>query len=446
MTANIERLRRFSDVGAVIPCSQMTLLAGDHEPPVVVGEGEITVRTTTSFGYTLRGLPEDIGHALRSLNRIEADPYNGLLRERLTATTGDGVELAGGWTIPKVHIPEDGGNWVFRGVIDAVSFHQNGEFDPGTEVAFILPPENRVRIILRRFFPRPIVGGLPEVRLAIGDDEIILTLDDEADLLLVLAPATAVLQLTNTENWLGEPLRILFGQQIYPRFVSRQSETWSMSWVRPSPPWSRASNACALWQGDNELIDNVGFWETYRRLLTYIATAVDKDGSRNFEANRLTELYGEVIQAAHGSRWVWALTYASAIEALVELLGFASQPRTDIDSEALGQLQKSVAAFKSYIDLWTGDQSLKEPAKRAASRMLKMSAVQSLRQLEAEKWVTKDQVGAWEKLRNDVMHGKLVSPYSSAEDDKMLLDLAHLFHSLTRRLIADVKLGSTDAA
>ena len=33
-----------------------------------------------------------------------------------------------------------------------------------------------------------------------------------------------------------------------------------------------------------------------------------------------------------------------------------------------------------------------------------------------------------------VIHGSLVSPYSSADEDKFLFDLAHLFHALTRRL------------
>ena len=425
----------------MIACRQMTLLAGDHEPPVVVGEGEITVLTTTSFEYTLRGLPADVGHALRSVRRIEDDPYNGLLRQRLIATTSDGVELTGGWTIPRVHLGEDDGEWEFRGEIESLSFHETGEFVPKTEAAFLLPPDHRATLVLRRLFKQNANGGLPTTCLAIPGGEIVVRLDEEANLLIMQAPATEVLQPTYTENWLGEPLRILFGQLVFPRFVVRQSETWSMSWVRPSPLWSKDSNACALWHGANALTNTEGFWDTYRRLLTYIATARDADGNPNFEANKLTELYGEIIQAAHGSRWVWALTYASAVEGIVELCGLAGQSRTDIDAEALDQLKKSVTDFKSYIDKWGGDPSLKEPAKRAASRMLKMSVVQELRQLEAKGWVTKDQVGAWEKLRNSVMHGKLVSPYSSVEDDKILLDLSQLLHALTRRLIANVNLA-----
>ena len=75
------RLKHLSQVGTVIPCTEMTLLAGDHDPPVVAGTGEITVLTSTSFGYTVRGTPDDFGHALRSLRRIDEDPYDGILRE-----------------------------------------------------------------------------------------------------------------------------------------------------------------------------------------------------------------------------------------------------------------------------------------------------------------------------------------------------------------------------
>jgi hypothetical protein len=211
-----------------------------------------------------------------------------------------------------------------------------------------------------------------------------------------------------------------------------------MGCVRPSPKWSLDSDSCALWQGAKEFTDEKGFWESYRRLLAYVAAARGADGNPNFEANKITALYGEVTQAAHGSRWVWALTYASAVEAMVKLLGLEGRPRADIDAAALAQLTESVNSFHSHIDRWEGDARLKEPAKSAAARMLKISAVHALRHLEREGWIKRDEFDAWNTLRNRVMHGSLVSPYSSAEEDKLLLDLAHLLHALTRRLLAHV--------
>lgn len=434
----VDRLIQFSTLGTVITCPAMELQAGDHEPPVVVGEGEITVKSTTLFEYILRGSPADVGHALRTLRRIDADPYDGTLRERLDVKTADGMSLSGGWTIPKVYVPDDGGPWTFTGEIESLSFHEDGSFEPGTEVAFTLPRGHRARLVLRRFMEEVGEGNRREKTLVINGATLRLMLDDDADLLIMQAPSTDILRPTFAENWLGEPLRIMFGQLIYPRFALRQSETWSMGWVRPSPAWSRESDASALWQGPEQLIDGDGFWETYRRLLSLIASARDTQGHPNWEANRLTELYVEVIQAARGSRWVWALTYASAAEGVIGMLGLEKIPRMDMSDEQIAELAEAVDSFKAYVDEWKGDPRPVQSAKNAADRMLKTTAAIALRHLRSTKWITSDEYCAWDKLRNKVMHGKLVSPYSSAEDDKLLLDLSGLLHALTRRLISDV--------
>jgi hypothetical protein len=433
----VDRLLHFATVGTVIPCPEMTLLAADHDPPIVVGTGEVTVLTSRSFGYTLRGTPDDVGHALRSLRRIDKNPYDGLLRERLMVMTADGLSLSGGWTIPKVHVPDGVAEWTFTGEVESLSFHEDGAFDAGTEVAYLLPRQHRARLILRRFMDDR-GEGVFERSVRINGADLQITLNDANDLLLMRAPASKVLPPTFTENWLGEPLRILFGQLIYPRYVLRQSTNWAMGWVRPSPTWSRDSDASALWQGPEELVDRDGFWLSFRKLLSFIAASRDARGFPNFEANRLTELYGEVIQAAHGSRWVWALTYASAAEGLINLLGLEGSPRIDMNDKQREELLAAVESFKAYVAAWSGDPRLIQPAKNAADRMLKTTAAIALRHIKKQGWITKEQLAAWEKLRNKVMHGNLVSPYSSAEDDDLLLNLSGMLHGLTRRLIDGV--------
>lgn len=430
--AFVDRLKRFAEVGAVIPCRQMTLLAGDHEPPVVVGTGQIVVHSTSSFRYRIEGVPEDIGHALRTLNRIREDPYDGRLRERLAATTDDGAQLHCGWTIPRVDPGDHGEAWIFAGDFEAITIHDDGPTPLTTDVAYLLPAEHMARIILRRFFPKPGPDRQAIHRISVLGTELVFTLDDEANLLLIHASGDGRLPVTLTENWLGEPLRILFGQLIYPRFVARGTGTYMMNWIRPSPPWSKHAEACAFWRGDSALIDREGFWDSYARLLAYIAS------NRDFEANTITDFYVEVIQASKGSRWLWALTYASAAEGLINLIFPRGSRRSDLDATEIATLEKEIDEFKAYIDSWTGDVRLKAPAKGAASRMLETSAAIGLRQLRQTGWVTADQYKAWDRLRNDVMHGRLVSPYSSAEDDKLLVDLSDLLHALTRRIIASV--------
>ncbi|MBR9973338.1 hypothetical protein [Magnetospirillum sulfuroxidans] len=428
----LDRLQRFAEVGTVITCSKMTLLAGDNEPPLVVGSGEVVVSSETSFCYRIQGVPEDIGHALRTLNRIQQDPYDGCLRERLEAVAEDGTRLLCGWTIAKVDPGGHGEDWIFSGEFDSIIVTNDGPTALFTEVIYLLPAHHMARIVLRRFFPKPGVDGKSVHRMSILDTDVTFTLDDQDNKLLIHAPGTTQLPVTFTENWLGEPLRILFGQLIYPRFVARGIGTYVMNWVRPSPPWSERADACALWQGEKAFIDKEGFWTSYARLLAYVASV------RDFEANAITELYVEVIQASSGSRWVWALTYASAAEGLVNLIFPRGSWRSDMETTEIAKLETQIDKFKAYIDLWTGDARFKKPAKNAASRILETSAAIGLRQLRDAGWVTADQYKAWDTLRNKVMHGNLVSPYSSAKDDKLLLDISGLLHALTRRIIAGV--------
>ena len=93
-------------------------------------------------------------------------------------------------------------------------------------------------------------------------------------------------------------------------------------------------------------------------------------------------------------------------------------------------------AFCEYVDAWPGTNAqLKKVATSAAYRTLDTSTVQALRDMRDAGDVTPDQFKARDKLRNQVMHGSLISPYSSAEEDKLLLDLAVLLHAVTRKLV-----------
>src|ERR1700730_3180613 len=57
------------------------------------------------------------------------------------------------------------------------------------------------------------------------------------------------------------------------------------------------------------------FWKSYEELLRCIASARAMDGQPNFESNATTRLCEEIVQAEYlGSRWILALTLASAVE------------------------------------------------------------------------------------------------------------------------------------
>jgi hypothetical protein len=424
-----QRWGHLAAVGGMIDCPEMTLLAGDHEPAIVRGRGHILVKSDLAWSFEMQGVPDDVGHALRSLNRLRQDPYDGRLRSRLQVVDAHGEHVSMGWTIPSVRAGEAGAPWVFVGECDSAWLVDKHAGRPVTETLFHLPRHHRSRVIFRRFFPAPAVpGGAAERRLEIAGDEIVLTLFDDADMLTVRAPATERFPLTYTENWLAEPIRIMFGQLAYPRLVARGQSDRTMISIRPCNRWDATSDACGLWAGSGELTDEEGFWGTYSALLRHVADDRGVNGVRNFEPNKVTRLYEEVIQAAHASRWIWALAHASAVEGILLLMTPRGSRRADADTAGVEDLCK-------HIDGWTGkNEHLRQVAKSAAHRTLQTSAAQALRDLRDAGQVTPDQYRAWDKLRNQVMHGSLVSPYSTAEEDKLLLDLSELLHALTRKL------------
>ena len=427
-------LEHLAHIGGTIECSQVTLLAGDHEPPIVSGPGTITPVSSTRFEYRLQGMPDDIAHALKSLHRLEQDPYDGRLRSRLIATTCTGEELTGGWTRPRVDIDEK--PWIFTGELEALSNDVKGTFEPGIECIFLLPSDHSARIVLRRFLAPAESNARAGATFEVLGSRIRIELDDERGELQITATASEAMPQTQLENWVGEPLRILFGQPVYPRFVARRSTAWSMNWVRPYPQWSETTDHVALWQGPHRFTDREKFWLAYRRLLSHIARA---DG---FEAHRLTALYEELISAAHASRWVWALTYASTAEAILDIIGLPGAPRADLNEEQREDLAREIRKFYEFMQTWEGSTAIAETAKRAVARLPLTSAAQALRALVAREVIHQDQYAAWNKLRNRVMHGHLVSPYSSAQEDKLLLDLAGLCRALTWHLIEIEPAGS----
>jgi hypothetical protein len=74
------------------------------------------------------------------------------------------------------------------------------------------------------------------------------------------------------------------------------------------------------------------FWALYAQLLELVASGRDENGEPNFGTpHKITRLYDEIVQASRGSRWVWALTFASAIEALVQMMIPKGIKATDAD-------------------------------------------------------------------------------------------------------------------
>jgi len=340
-----------------------------------------------------------------------------------------------GWTIPTV--AEGVESWTLTGTCDglftddaAVAASATG----ATEVQFVIPRGHRAWYFLEQFVTtaRPDGGFDQKHLLTIGDATVRFRFEPDANLLTIATFGSALLPLTLTENWLGEPLRILFGQLAFPRLVARAFPKGGASIrVSRSPGWQKDSDWVALWQ-NTDFDGKDRFWRLYAALLTYVARAGE------YERHNLTTLYEETIQASGGSRWLSALTLASSIEGVVRMISPRGSKRPDVDDGA-------IAALSDYIKAWKHPDPERPKAVVARLKELAIHAVQGstqttpgyvLGQLAKAGVVSKRQVDAWTKIRNAVAHGNLVSPYSSAEDDALLLALADLLHRLTKEVVS----------
>ena len=400
----------------------MELLGRDHEPPIVVGEGELRIVSEREFAYEIRGIAPDLGHTLRAMKRLHEDRYNGLNRFRVAMRDADGQDWSGGWTIPELETGTEA--WRFWGECDSLGIELDVPPQEGrSEARFLIPRDYAASLILGRFLP-PTRDGLAlrsRVVEVLGVP-VTFTFDYDQDILTLSVPFQAPFLPPNAENWLGEPLRILFGQLVYPRLFGRHfPEGRSRLTLRPSPDWTLDSAWLALWIEEDRLTNSTGFFELYAGLLALVAQG------GGFENHTVTEYYDQAIQAARGSRWVIAMTLASSIEGLLRLLVPRGTLRPDADQDALEDLRR-------HLGTWTGPARLKDAAKSRVAGLDELSVQRALRDLVTVRVGRREQVDAWVRVRNKVMHGELVSAYSTAEDDQVLANLADLMRALTREL------------
>jgi hypothetical protein len=159
-----------------------------------------------------------------------------------------------------------------------------------------------------------------------------------------------------------------------------------------------------------------------------VANARDANGHPNYEAHKVTRLYEEIVQAEQGSRWVWVLTFASSIEGMVRMLIRKDVEPSDSEADAIAALVRHIQAGPEPV-------RLKAIAINAVHRTAAITPIRALRELKSCGVIMGVQLKAWEDVRDAVMHGSLISPYSSADFDAKLLTLASLLHTLTREIL-----------
>jgi len=404
-----------------LDCPRMVLLCRDFEPPLAEGAGVFEIVSESEFRFRMTGRPVDMGHSLAALTRSGSDTYNVLSMFRLLLTDVGGREWNAGWV--ELEADLEGEEWNFTGTSDGLITGSRvaSPQDSGAEARFLIPRNFSASIALRRFVQTAREGAepLPVRTIEVLGQAVTFRFDNEANMLSISTAHSSALPAHASENWLGEPLRILFGQLVYPRLVERRlADGTSMLWVRRSPAWTLDSAWTGLWVSDLRLADDERFFTLYGNLLTLIA-----QGS-GFESHTVTSFYEEVIQASQGSRWVWALTLASSIEGLIRILSPRGSLRTDAD-------QAAIDAMRAYISAFQGSSRLRDRAMDVIGRADEISPERALRDLARGGVGTLDQIASWRSVRGRVMHGEFISAYSTEEDDLTILNMVELLRALT---------------
>ena len=91
-------------------------------------------------------------------------------------------------------------------------------------------------------------------------------------------------------------------------------------------------------------------------------------------------------------------------------------------------------SMKKAVSAWKGDEHLRSRVLSSIGLLSRRSMASFLRELANRGAIENRHAAAWNKMRNNVMHGNLVVPWSSQEEDETIIALAELVHTLTREI------------
>lgn len=413
-----------------INCPLMKITGPDFEPPVFIGAGQIHIRSRTEMDFLMHATPRDSGDAFKKIVHAKKNSHNILDQFRLSATQYDGTEWNCGWV--SVRLGETIGNvWQLSGPISSLMTIATGHFiAPTSSTEAIYTPKLRLPFssMMTTSIQRNGVEVLRKTErggktVEAAGAQIDFFVDPELDATWAVATTSTDFFHPYAENWVSEPLCLLLGQLVFPRLVARNHGDKSDIWLRPSPPIKMDTLAASILQED-PLGAHGRFWEAYCQTLTMISCARDEDGSRNFEAHPLSRYYHEVIQATRGSDWTWCLTLASAVEGVAKLLIPEAERKSDYAPEDIEKLTK-------HIKAWRGDKSLRGRILNSVALTKTKGVVQVLKTLKNEGTIDDRHINAWQAVRNQVMHGELISPWPEQELEEQMRLLAELMHRLS---------------
>jgi hypothetical protein len=399
----------------------------DHQPPIFEGSGRLVLSGSSAIRFEMDARASDLSRGMVALRRCAHETDDHTSAMRLRVIDYQGRDWNAGWVRPRLGEIQNGHHQLFGESLSIVTDSRHDEGVGGVELAYSPSPDvpftevitNTARVGATELGWRT-QGG--RHRTKVLGAEITATTQPWRDELWICARTSEDLNHPYLENWLSEPLRALRGQLIYPRLVARKfSDGRAIVWVRTAPALARSLGGCASQLKSRSAAE---FWEFYVAYLTYVAKHRGNDGHPGFEANNLTRLHDEVIQARmSGSQWVIALCVASAIEGLIKLdPAFASAPSDFTDAD--------IAPLKSF-NLGVSPERLAARLRGWITTLHQPSPARYLSRLEKDGQISRLQLEAWRKVRNVVAHGNLFEPWGTSEEYAQLVALVELFYRLT---------------
>ena len=420
-----------------IECHEMSLSPWiTDEPPLFIGPGYIEILSDTSMCFTMFAQPIEVDRAFQCLKKAQLDPYDERNYLRLLGTDYQGVQWNCGMTIPRLKGAPSAG-WPLTGEVSGISTVARGPMvsqERGVELIFSPAPTLPMCKVMESVTS---VGGDIVFKNRQPGQQIVETLgseicfnyDPKNGSLRVTASSSDSFHAPYAENWIAEPLRIMLGRLIYPRLVARNmGDGTSIIWVRPAPRSIKTAAVGALMDTDHYRTAEE-FWDLYTQILNLIATSIDTKGNPYFESHPLTRFFEEITQASTGSRWVLCLTLASTSEGLAKMIMKPSDQRADVNSTDIDGLSCLVGG-------WGGDLELKKRILSEIKRAGQRSVGGYFQLLVSRGILTQENKKAWSIIRNSVMHGHLITPWSSEEEDRQLHALVDLVHRLAKALIS----------
>ncbi|QZD73224.1 hypothetical protein [Pseudomonas sp. 3-2] len=429
----------------LIECPLMQVIGYDQEEPSFTGPGHISIKSRTEMEFVMHGTPADEAKALERVMLAFENPYVNLDQLRVFAVDYEGVEWNCGWV--DVQIGETAkGTWRLSGNIQGIMTMASGTRihpEPGVEVIYdaqlSIPIPLLSRKALRENAESPkstsrqriaqqhqieVEGGRVAFHRSWGDERLWITASG-------FQPCFSVF----LENWVGEPLNLLFGQLIHPRLTARNMGDGSaLIALRNVSDHTADAQVSSLLIAKDQRWHSERFWELYGQILSMIIRAGQNKAAPDLALHQLTQYYQEIAQATTGSHWVLCMTLASVIEGVANLM-FPPVRSVISGKENIDTWEASIRSLEVHVQEWEGDNKLRQRLMTSLRGARDKGVLHRLKSLVENGVIDKEHLNVWQKVRNSVMHGNLVSPWLTEELEQKLTRLTELAHRLSEAYI-----------